>query len=149
MVVWHRNLIFQMIIPTLAKYISKLFPKVAYDDEPLFLKMQELPKLVLAAEWLKEKGIRFCTEWVTDNTTQLRPTPQHAQPVDVKGPALTSDGHDIFQLVKGIPKPSHQEICNKSLGPVSVDVAVENIFHENGVEVKVTRIDASTMLTTI
>lgn len=121
-----------------SNYISKIYPTIAYDDEPLFLKMQELPKLLLAAEWLREKGIKFCKRWVFDSTTQLRPTPLHAQPVDVKGPALTSAGHNICQLVKRIPEHSHQELCSESLGPLSLDVTVEKTFHENGVEIKVT-----------
>jgi len=124
-----------------SNYISKRYPDIASDDEPLFLKMQELPKLVLAAEWLREKGIKFCTKWVTDSirTTRLRPTPLHAQPVDVKGPALTSDGENICQVVKRLPEHSHQELCSESLGPLSLDVAMEKTFHENGVEIKITK----------
>ena len=37
------------------KYISEIYPIVAYHDEPRFLKMQEL---IVAAEWLTEKGVR-------------------------------------------------------------------------------------------
>ena len=38
-----------------SKYITDIFDSVAYHDEPLFLKVQEIVKLVLAVEWLNEK----------------------------------------------------------------------------------------------
>ena len=41
-----------------SKYVSEIYPSVAYHDEPRFLKIQELIKLILAAEWLTEKGVR-------------------------------------------------------------------------------------------
>ena len=41
-----------------SKYVSEIYPGVAYHDEPRFLKIQELIKLILAAEWLTEKGVR-------------------------------------------------------------------------------------------
>ena len=47
-----------------SKYISKKFDAVAYYDEPLFLKMRELVKLILAAEWLVEKGVKVDEEWM-------------------------------------------------------------------------------------
>ena len=47
-----------------SKYISDIYPNVAYHDEPRFLKMQELIKLILAAEWLIEKGVRVSKKWM-------------------------------------------------------------------------------------
>jgi hypothetical protein len=47
-----------------SKYISKKFDAVAYYDEPLFMKMRELVKLILAAEWLIEKGVKVDEEWM-------------------------------------------------------------------------------------
>ena len=47
-----------------SKYISKKFDAIAYYDEPLFLKMRELVKLMLAAEWLVEKGVKVDEEWM-------------------------------------------------------------------------------------
>ena len=50
---------------TYTKYITEMYPSVAYHDEPLFLKMQELIKLVLAAEWLvDEKAVKISREWM-------------------------------------------------------------------------------------
>ena len=54
-----------------SKYISKNYPAVAYYDEPLFLKMQELIKLVLAAEWLIEKGVKVNKEWMMKCTQPM------------------------------------------------------------------------------
>lgn len=36
-------------------YITEIFDNVAYHDEPLFLKMKEIMKLIAAIEWLKKK----------------------------------------------------------------------------------------------
>lgn len=58
------------------KYITEIYPSVAYYDEPNFLKMQELIKLILAVEWLyKEKGIRVNQEWMMKHTSNAKPRP--------------------------------------------------------------------------
>ena len=59
-----------------SKYISRILPAVAYYDEPLFLKLRELFKLVLAAEWLVEKGVKVDEEWMMRRS---RPTVQSNQ----------------------------------------------------------------------
>ena len=51
-----------------SKYISEIYPSIAYHDEPRFLKMQELIKLILAAEWLTEKGVRKSEQEVDDGS---------------------------------------------------------------------------------
>ena len=53
-----------------SKYISEMYPSVAYHDEPRFLKMQELIKLILAAEWLIEKGVRVSKKWMMEHTAK-------------------------------------------------------------------------------
>ena len=55
-----------------SKYISDIYPNVAYHDEPRFLKMQELIKLILAAEWLIEKGVRVSKKWMMEHTAKPR-----------------------------------------------------------------------------
>ena len=55
-----------------SKYISEIYPSVAYHDEPHFLKMQELIKLILAAEWLIEKGVRVSKKWMMAHTAKPR-----------------------------------------------------------------------------
>ena len=55
-----------------SKYISEIYPSVAYHDEPRFLKMQELIKLILAAEWLTEKGVRVNKQWMMAHTAKPR-----------------------------------------------------------------------------
>ena len=55
-----------------SKYISEIYPSVAYHDEPRFLKMQELIKLILAAEWLTEKGVRVSKKWMMAHTAKPR-----------------------------------------------------------------------------
>lgn len=54
-----------------SKYITEIYQSVAYYDEPKFLKMQELIKLILAVEWLyKEKGVRVSEEWMMEHTSK-------------------------------------------------------------------------------
>ena len=55
-----------------SKYISKNFRSIAYHDEPLFLKVQELFKLVLAAEWLVKKGMKVDENWMMNHTRAQR-----------------------------------------------------------------------------
>ena len=56
-----------------SKYITEYYDSVAYYDEPLFLKMQELMKLIVAAEWMKKKGIKFNETWLKDHTEKKKP----------------------------------------------------------------------------
>ena len=55
-----------------SKYISEIYPNVGYHDEPRFLKIQELIKLILAAEWLTEKGVRVSKKWMMAHTAKPR-----------------------------------------------------------------------------
>ena len=55
-----------------SRYITEKYPSIAYYDEPLYLKMQEIPKLILAAEWLKEKGVKISQKWIVQHTTTPR-----------------------------------------------------------------------------
>ncbi len=61
-----------------SKYITEIFDSVAYHDEPKFLKMKEIIKLVLAVEWLKEKldekNMKFSQVWIDEH---LRKRKQH------------------------------------------------------------------------
>ena len=47
-----------------SEYITRVLPLIAEHDEPSFLKLQEIIKMVLAAEWLKEKGIQMSEKWM-------------------------------------------------------------------------------------
>jgi len=55
-----------------SKYITEIYPSVAYHDEPRFLKLQELIKLILAAEWLIEKGVKVSKKWMMEHTAKPR-----------------------------------------------------------------------------
>ena len=64
-----------------SKYITEIYPSVAYHDEPLFLKMQELMKLIVAVEWLyKEKGVRPNQDWIMQHTSKQRKAEAHLKP---------------------------------------------------------------------
>ena len=56
-----------------SRYITENFRKVAYHDEPKFLKMQELIKRIIIAEWLyNEKNVRMVPTWITMHTSSLK-----------------------------------------------------------------------------
>lgn len=60
--------------PTYSKYITDVFDSVAYHAEPQFLKMREVPKMILAAEWLKKKGVKMNQEWIYKKTQPKKVT---------------------------------------------------------------------------
>ena len=62
---------------TYSKYITENFDSVAYHDAPLFLKMKELIKLILAIEWLKEEGVTFSRQWVMEHANKSQKSPLH------------------------------------------------------------------------
>ena len=53
--------------PFYSKYITEIFDSVAYYDAPLFLKVKELIKLILAVEWLNKKNIKFSQKWLNEH----------------------------------------------------------------------------------
>ncbi|KAL5515629.1 hypothetical protein EMCRGX_G000824 [Ephydatia muelleri] len=54
--------------PNYSKYISRVLPQIAKYDEPLFTKLQEVLKMLLAAEWLRDKGIEMSEKWMQNAT---------------------------------------------------------------------------------
>ena len=109
-----------------SKYISKHFRAIAYHDEPLFLKVQELIKLVLAAEWLVEKGLKVDEDWMMNCT---RATVKSSQPQAVK--AIDASGcTDAVNAVKEppsemIPQPVNFNPPNRNV-TVTTNEAEEN-----------------------
>ena len=118
------------------KYITDIYPSIAYYDEPLLLKMQELIKLILAVEWLKEKGVRFSRPWMTECSTLQSQKASQAIEVKTKGPREDAIKEVIGNLVKQLPETSHQEVMTV-LGPLSLDVVVDKKVTNKGIEVKI------------
>ena len=62
-----------------SKYITEIFDSVAYHDEPKFLKIKEIIKLVLAVEWLKEKmdekDMKFSQVWIEEHVQKRKQFP--------------------------------------------------------------------------
>ena len=118
------------------KYITEIYPSIAYHDEPLLLKMQELIKLILAVKWLKEKGMRFSRPWMTECSAPQSQKASQAIEVKTKGPREDAIREAIGNLVKQLPETSHQEVMTV-LGPLSLDTVVEKNVTESGIEVKI------------
>ena len=112
--------------PMYSKYITEIYDSVAYHDEPLFLKMQELIKLILAVEWLQKQGTTFHNEWMMGHTKKPRKAPSQA--IEIKKP------HDDFikQIVSQLPP--NEKI---DLGPVSIETDLTKCT-KTGFEIKVT-----------
>ena len=83
--------------PAYSQYITEHYDSVAYHDEPLFLKMQELMKLIVAVEWMKEKGIKFNKKWLKYHTDKKKPQSQAVDVMPIEDPVEftrnTTDTH--------------------------------------------------------
>ena len=86
-----------------SKYATDIYDSVGYYDEPKFLKMQEIIKLVLAVEWLyKEKGVRVGEEWVMLHTSK---------PVDpLKAKAIEAADHVAHNRLRESKEPPYDMI---------------------------------------
>ena len=91
-----------------SNYITDIFDSVAYYDEPRFLKMKEIVKLVLAVEWLKEKGVGFSRTWINKLTDKPRQTP--LQPIQVKVSDEEAQ-HVMQQLLKAASDESQKQLA--------------------------------------
>ena len=87
------------------KYISKIFPNIAYHDEPLFLKMQELSKLILACEWLKEKGVKLSQKWMS-KYCDIQSKQQGSSPAIERNQSLPHAEKTKKPPYEMIPKPT-------------------------------------------
>ena len=72
-----------------SEYLTKIFDAIAYHDEPLFLRIKELIKLILAMEWFEEKGVRFSAEWVNKHLNRSQMSAR--QTIAAKSPKLTQE----------------------------------------------------------
>lgn len=130
-----------------SKYITDIYPSIAYYDEPLFLKMQELIKLILAMEWLRDKGVRFSRPWMMECSTPK--DKKASQTIEVKSKGLREDEirNMLGNIVKQLPETSHQEVMTPTLGSFTVDTITKKTVTENSIEVKCTTTVVPTSLT--
>lgn len=59
--------------PLYSEYISSLYATIGHGDAPAFLEAREVPKLLLAAEWIKEKGFKVSEDWIKMTTRPALP----------------------------------------------------------------------------
>ncbi len=80
-----------------SEYVTDIYQSVAHYDEPNFLKMQELIKLIVVVEWLyNEKGVRVSKEWILKNTSVKTKAKAHPN----------CDSNDSSPPDRMIPKPA-------------------------------------------
>ena len=121
-----------------SEYATKIYQSVGYYDEPRFLKMQEIIKLVLAVEWLyNEKGVRVSEEWVMMHTSK---------PADpLKGKATEAADHATHDRLKDperkkppyhmIPQPTIFERPSSDVAVKTWEAEAYNYLRqESGVE---------------
>jgi hypothetical protein len=98
-------------------YITEKYPVIACLDEPRFLKMQELIKLIIGVEWFyKEKNVRVSKEWVAIHTssnadTKLKLGVRKEPPKEMipKLSAFKQLGDDIQCWEVDTPRPSSKQ----------------------------------------
>ena len=89
--------------PTYSKYLTEVYDSIAYYDEPLFLKMKELIKLILAMEFLQEQGITFNKEWFMKQTSKNRSASQAIEVHDSEVPSF-----DFEEMLKHKPESEEE-----------------------------------------
>lgn len=100
--------------PEYTRYINRVLPSVAFHDEPLFLRVQEIIKLILAAEWLVEKGVKISQQWLDESAK----SPPNAFACTVED-ALTLDQ----QL--SVPESSASSAAGEEVRVPSTDVSIK------------------------
>ena len=121
--------------PMYSKYISEYFYNVAYYDEPLFLKMQELMKLIVAIEWMKDKGIVFNKKWLNYHTEKKNPRLQ-SQAITIK---LIEETDQLMKQAADVLKIPMKELhADGPYGPVSSKVELTRQT-PTGIELTVTK----------
>ena len=115
-----------------SKYISKKFDAVAYHDEPLFLKMRELVKMILAAEWLVEKGVNVDEDWMIKCTQ-----PKISSKEEVK--AIEENGCTVDSMAASeppsemIPKPLNFQPPNNNVAVNTKEAETNRSLTKQGV----------------
>ncbi len=123
--------------PAYSRYITESFDSVAYYDEPLFLKMKEYIKLILAVEWLKKKGVHFSQNWIREHTTPTYDPPKSLQ-VELSAEETNSIMKQLKEKAKKAMK-GPQVLQALSQSPYMDQVSVEEptvTVNRKGVEAK-------------
>ena len=116
--------------PTYSDYITTHYDSVAYHDEPLFLKMKELIKLILAMEWLKGQGVKFNRTWIMNLTQEKKTASKAIEVVD------SSFIENLLTQLSGMPTEGTHRVVGV-LGPVNVRSKI--VKTKTGIIIKVTK----------
>ena len=121
-------------LPAYSRYITEHFDSIAYYDEPLFLKMKEYIKLILAVEWLKEKEVHFSQNWIREHTAPTYDPPKLLQ-VELSAEETNSIimkqlKEEAKKAMKG-PEMSQALSQSKYVDRVSVDEPTVTVKNKN------------------
>ena len=134
--------------PCYSNYVSSLYGVFAHGDAPSLLSVQELPKLIRAAEWLLRQGFEIDKEWLEEKTQPLSPASKGVVPPK-EGEFNTEESNCNLDEIAGVMS---QQLKSISCEDGSVDIQISNTkvsanrlsfdvtetFHDSGCE-KVTR----------
>lgn len=136
--------------PGYSSYITEHFDSIAFHDEPTFMKMKEIVKLVLAIEWLRDKGVTFSEEWVESHCSKPKNKSQKAVKVDFseeeKAEILEKFKSAMNDSLAKLDTASHLQLQSAESTDVSVtnscpQISVEQFStqsSDSGIEIKFT-----------
>lgn len=105
------------------RYINRVLPSVAHHDEPLFLKVGEILKLIVAAEWmLKEKGVKISQRWLEEHCNKPRKTLALPASACAQTSAIEEPSTLDLQLV---PEAGSSLLASSEIMPPRADVSMK------------------------
>ena len=118
-----------------SKYITGIFDNVAYHDEPLFLKVKEIVKLVLAVEWLNKKlleiGTNFSSAWVNEHLN--KPKKRTSELIEVVVPPNEAK-RLMSDAISTETEQQHKQLATTESSSVKVDLSNKEVL-QNGFQV--------------
>jgi hypothetical protein len=102
--------------PRYTDYITAHYNTVGYYDAQLLLKIREVPKLILVAEWLKKKGVPISTEWMMTNTRPtILTTRELAQNGNLENPTMEETVAFVQDGLKAMQQRLSKEACTATI----------------------------------
>ena len=119
--------------PKFGAYLSNIYDDVVFDGASVFERVRELPKMIVIAEWLKEKGVEIDEEWLWEKT-QSNPSivPETFQRVksSAKGqtsvvPVKQKADFDLRQMMNRVAERDGREVLFGRFGPIHLETKYE------------------------
>ena len=119
-----------------SEYITAILDSIAYYDEPVLLKMREVPKLILVAEWLKKHDVPISESWMNENIQPKPEVVKDLQQRQRKHPSVRELEPMLKTLVE---KPRPTTLPHISFGSSEIHVDRVQVLDDHLIEWKDTR----------